>query len=54
LEKNKFTYKRLPYGIRAIDGKLQGIPNVIVYLDDILVTGRNEDEHLKNLDTVLK
>ena len=32
---------------------LQGIDHVSVYLDDILVTGATEQEHLKNLDTVL-
>ena len=32
---------------------LQGIPNVIVYLDNILVTGSNDKEHLKTLSLVL-
>jgi len=32
---------------------LQGIPGVVVYLDDILVTGVNQDSHLKTLDDVL-
>ena len=32
---------------------LQGIPNVIVYLDDILVTGKTESEHLNTLSQVL-
>ena len=32
---------------------LQGIPNVIVYIDDVLVTGANEEEHLKTLSFVL-
>ena len=32
---------------------LQGIPNVCVYLDDILVTGKTNKEHLKNLGEVL-
>ena len=38
---------------RSIDTVLQGLPNVQVYLDDILVTGSTEVEHLKNLDSVL-
>ena len=28
----------------------QGIPNVCVYMDDILVTGANLTDHLRNLD----
>ena len=31
----------------------KGIPNVCVYLDDILVTGKSEQDHLSNLDMVL-
>ena len=33
---------------------LRGIPNVIVYLDDILVTGATDEEHVKTLSLVLK
>ena len=33
---------------------MQGLPNVIVYIDDILVTGSNEKEHLYNLHRVLE
>ena len=32
---------------------LQGIPNVCVYLDDILITGPTEEDHLQTLNTVL-
>ena len=32
---------------------LHGILKVVVYLDDILITGANDDEHLKNLSEVL-
>ena len=32
---------------------LQGIPQVCVYIDDILVTGKSTEEHLKNLEEVL-
>ncbi len=28
--------------------------HVAVYLDDILVTGTNEEEHLRNLEEVLR
>ena len=33
---------------------LQGIPGVVCYIDDVLVTGRNDEEHLRNLEDVLK
>ena len=32
---------------------LQGLPQVICYLDDILITGSTPEEHLKNLSEVL-
>ena len=59
--KGLFTYHRLPFGVssapgifqRIIESVLQGIPHVLVYLDDILVTGQNTEEHLKNLEEVL-
>ena len=31
-----------------------GITRVVVYIDDILITGENEGEHLSNLKEVLK
>ena len=59
--KGLFRYKRLPFGIasapaifqRTIEGILREIPRVCVYLDDILVTGKTEAEHLRNLESVL-
>ena len=56
-----FTYTRLPYGVaaapsifqRVMDSMFQGMPNVLVYLDDILVSGTTRDEHLKTLNLVL-
>lgn len=56
-----FTYNRLPFGVasapaifqRTMEGLLKEIPHVAVYLDDILVSGENEADHLKNLDEVL-
>ena len=52
-----FQHNRLVYGIttapaiwqNAIEKVLQGLPGVKVYLDDILVSGKTEAEHLKNL-----
>ena len=57
-----FTYKRLPYGVssapgifqRVMDSLLKGIPNTMLYLDDVLVTGPTDDEHLQTLDRVMK
>ncbi len=37
-----------------MDAILQGIPRVICYLDDVLVTGVSNSEHLKTLEAVLK
>ena len=57
-----FTYKRLPYGVssapgiyqRVMDSLLKGIKNTMVYLDDVLVTGRTNEEHLQTLDLVME
>ena len=59
--KGLFRYTRLPFGIasapgifqRVIESVLQGIEGVIVYLDDILITGSTEEEHLHTLEEVL-
>lgn len=37
-----------------IKSVLKGFPNVIVYQDDILVTGPGDASHLENFETVLK
>ena len=37
-----------------MDTVLRGIPIVICYLDDILITGATEEEHLHSLDQVLQ
>ena len=36
-----------------MESVLQGISQVSVYLDNILITGQTEAEHLKRLDEVL-
>ena len=59
--KELFEYQRLPFGIslapsifqRIMENLLQRVPRVCVYLDDILVTGSTEEEHLSNLAQVL-
>ncbi|XP_021378372.1 uncharacterized protein K02A2.6-like [Mizuhopecten yessoensis] len=59
--KGLFVYNRLPYGVasapgifqRTMENLLQGIPQVIVRVDDILVTGKNRRQHLENLEAVL-
>uniref|UniRef100_A0A8C5QT05 Gypsy retrotransposon integrase-like protein 1 n=2 Tax=Leptobrachium leishanense TaxID=445787 RepID=A0A8C5QT05_9ANUR len=59
--KGLYTYGRLPFGVasspaifqRTMEGILQNMPHVTVYLDDILVTGVSEDDHLRNLEEVL-
>ena len=33
---------------------MQGLSQVAVYIDDILVTGSSTEEHLKNLDIVME
>lgn len=39
---------------KVMDMILQGIPNVICYIGNILVTGSNDADHLKNLEEVLR
>eukprot|EP00731_Ephydatia_muelleri_P012299 Em0006g1193a len=56
-----FSYTRLPFGVasapalfqRAMDSILQGIAGVICYIDDILVTGKDDAQHLQALEQVL-
>jgi hypothetical protein len=60
--KGLYQPSRLQFGVhsatgifqRVMDGKLAGIPFVQVRVDDILVSGRNDQEHLGNLEAVLQ
>nr|XP_055073117.1 uncharacterized protein K02A2.6-like [Misgurnus anguillicaudatus] len=56
-----FVYNRLPFGVSSAPSIFQRIMenimkdlDVVVYLDDLLVTGRTEQEHLLRLQAVLK
>eukprot|EP00731_Ephydatia_muelleri_P001678 Em0001g1678a len=59
--KGVFRYNRLPFGVasapaifqRAMESLLQGLKHVAVYLDDILITGQSEADHLRTLEDVL-
>lgn len=58
----RFCYKRLPFGIssgpevfhRIMAQLLSNIPGVICDIDDILVSGRNQEEHDLRLEEVLQ
>ena len=56
-----YQFTRLPFGIssapamfqKVMDTILQGVPQTLCFIDDILITGSSEEEHLKNLEEVL-
>ena len=60
--KELFRFNRLPFWVasvpamfqRIMEGILKGIPGVCIYLDDILITGNTEEQHLANLEQVFK
>ncbi|BHF83328.1 hypothetical protein SprV_0802647600 [Sparganum proliferum] len=55
-----FEFTRMPFGLRNaaqtfqrfIDHVLRGLPFVYVYIDDLLVASRNEEEHKEHLALV--
>ena len=57
-----YRYTCLPFGVasapaifqRTMDAVLHGLPLVMCYLDDILIMGEIEKEHLATLSTVLE
>ena len=60
--KGLFKLNRLAFGVasapalwqRSMDQILQGIPYTQCILDDIIVTGEDDAEHLRNLETVFR
>lgn len=60
--KGIFVMNRMPYGITPASAKFQrfmeklllGLKKVTVFIDDITITGDNDDEHLDNLEAVFK
>ena len=59
--KGLFTYTRLPFSSAAPalfqrnkDTMLQGIPQALCYIDNILITGKSRMEHLANMEDTLQ
>lgn len=60
--KGVLLQKRLPFGIKSAPGYFQQImdqltqdlPGVAVYLDDLLVSGKNAEDHIANLQRLLQ
>ena len=58
----RFMFRRLPYGIssapeyfqKRMDKELTGLQGVLCHMDDILVIGRNKEEHDEHLVKVLQ
>ena len=55
-----FRYNRMPFGVSSVPGMFQcimenllkDIPGVLMYLDDILISGKSESEHLATLEVL--
>ena len=60
--KGLYPYIRLVFGIaaspsiwqRTMDQVLKGIPSTSCILDVMIITGKTDEEHLKNLQSVLR
>ena len=56
-----YCYYPLPFRVlsapaifqQTMEKILQGLPTVVMYIDDILITGHTKEEHLQNLGKVL-
>ncbi|XP_045466783.1 uncharacterized protein K02A2.6-like [Harmonia axyridis] len=59
-QKGLFRYKKLPEGVASSPAEcqdivtdiLKGIPNIEIYIDNIYCTGKNDSEHLDNLEKI--
>ena len=57
-----YCYNRMVFGVKTfpaifkqiIEKMLVDLENVIVFIDDIFVSGKDEKEHHKNLEDVLR
>jgi len=54
-----YRYCRLTFGVSSAPAIFQravlyGLAHAVCYIDDILITGADEKEHLRNLEEVLK
>ena len=57
-----YRYNRLVFGItsapaiwqRSVDQILEGVEGTSCILDDMIITGKDDKEHLENLEEVLK
>jgi hypothetical protein len=62
--KGLFCYKMMPFGLKNVGATYQRLmnrmfhdqigKNVEVYIDDMLVKSKEEDDHLKNLEETFK
>ena len=61
---NHYQYIRMPFGlksspitfVRLIDSVFKGLIGkvCVVYIDDLIILGQDEEEHLRNLELVLE
>ncbi|KFD63475.1 hypothetical protein M514_08570 [Trichuris suis] len=57
-----YRYNRLPFGVKSAPGIFQqimdtliaGLHGVVAYLDDVIVVGKTEEDHKRNLDALLQ
>ena len=62
IHRGLFHYNRLPFGVFSapvifqwvMESSFSGISAMVVYLDDILVTGSSEHKHLETLEEILR